>query len=101
MPDATRRELLIHAEHGGFRPSLLKGWAKFSHRSATKRPWPTPRVENPSHACRQRDNYDPASMCAGGRAGVDQLLGSKIRRLFKAQQLSCNGDLIIGRAMEG
>src|SRR6266436_5907634 len=40
-------------------------------------------------------------MCAGGPAGVDQLLGSKIRRLFKAQQLSCNGDLKIGRAVEG
>lgn len=40
-------------------------------------------------------------MCAGGRAGVDQLFGLKTRRFLKGQQVSVGGYLVIGRAVEG
>ena len=40
-------------------------------------------------------------MCAGGRAGVDQLFGLKTGTFFKGQQVSVGGYLVIGRAVEG
>ncbi len=40
------------------------------------------------------------SMCARGGAGIDQLVGPEIRKLFKCHQTSARPDLVIGLAVE-